>query len=96
MSMLLLAACLAAGFLAARILKLPENVLKATGWILTVILFLLVFLLGVKLGGDGSLIRQFGTIGVGSLVLGVGCTAGSILLAGGYMAIKALLRGRKN
>lgn len=94
--MLLLAASLLAGFAAGRFLRLPEGVKRITGLAITILLFLLVFLLGTKLGGEGVLARQFGTIGAGSLALGAGCTAGSILLAGGFAAVRALLRKRKS
>jgi hypothetical protein len=96
MSMLTLAACLAAGFLAGRFLRLPKKAGRVTGLAITAILFPLVFLLGWKLGSDGELIRQFGTIGLRSLALGFGCTAGSVLFAGGYAAVRARMRRRKS
>lgn len=96
MSMLLLAVFLAAGFLAGRLLKLPEGARRVIGWVITAILFLLVFLLGVKLGSDSTLIQRFGTIGTGSLALGLGCTAGSVLLAGGAAALWARRRRKRS
>ena len=96
MSMLLLAAFLAAGFFAGRLFRLPEGARRVTGWAITIILFLLVFLLGMKLGSDRSLVSQFGAIGTGSLALGAGCTAGSVLLAGGYAAVRALVLRKKS
>ncbi len=92
MPTLLLAVFLAAGFLVGRIARLPQGSVKVTGLAVTIILFLLIFLLGFKLGGDRNILAQFGSIGAGSLALGVGCTLGSVLLAGGYAMLKAFRR----
>jgi uncharacterized membrane protein YbjE (DUF340 family) len=96
MSTLLLAVFLVAGFVVGRVARLPQGFIKTTGMAVTVILFLLIFLLGLKLGGDRSIIFQFGSIGAGSLVLGVSCTLGSVLFAGSYALIRAFRRRKDN
>lgn len=96
MSMLALAACLAAGFCVGRFLRLPERAQKITGLALAVCLFLLMFILGVKLGGNGILLSGLGGIGINALVLALGCTAGSILMVKGYLLVSTGIKGRKN
>lgn len=96
MSMLILAAFLAAGFVAGRFLRLPDIVKRITGWALTICLFLLIFVLGAKLGSDKALLAGLGTIGVNAIVLAAGCVTGSIVLVKIYLGIRNRLRGTGN
>ncbi len=96
MPTLLLVVFLAAGFVVGRVARLPDSFVKFSGLAVTIILFLLIFLLGLKLGSDSNIVAQFGSLGAGSLALGVGCTLGSMLFAGGFAALKAFRRRKDN
>ena len=88
MSYLALFACLAAGFAAGKLLKLPGGWRKAIGVGLPVCLFVMVFLLGVKLGANADVLGQASSIGLRALVLAVCATGGSVLLAMGYRLLR--------
>lgn len=96
MNILVLAAFLAAGFSAGRFLRLPEGAKRIAGWALTICLFLLVFVLGAKLGSDSVILAGIGTIGLNALALAAACTAGSILLVKCYLGIRNRVQGSKN
>lgn len=95
MSMLVLAAFLAAGFAVGKFVRLPKGTGRAAGYALSVCLFALVFLLGIKLGGDRSLLARLDSIGAGALGMAVACTAGSILAVCAYLAVRKLVRGKR-
>lgn len=93
MSLILLAGFLLAGFAVGRFAKLPRTARRWVGWGLSACLFALVFILGLKLGGDRGLLRQFGSIGMGAVALAFGCTAGSILVVKALLVARKLVRG---
>lgn len=88
MGYLILLASLAAGFAVGKFVKLPGGFFKAGGIGLTVCLFLLIFTLGAKLGGNPDVLRQAGSIGVEALVLAVATLGGSVLLVLGYRFLR--------
>ena len=53
------------------------------GRVVTGLIWLLLFLLGVEVGGDGRIVEALPTLGVEALVLSVAATLGSCLLAWG-------------
>jgi hypothetical protein len=88
MSYVILTAFLAAGFIVGRLIRLPGWAKKATSWALTACLFGIVFLLGLKLGGNEALASQAGSIGVKALALACGSVLGSVLLVKCYAMIR--------
>jgi hypothetical protein len=90
MTYVILTAFLAAGFCVGRLIRLPGWIKKATSWALTACLFGIVFLLGLKLGGNEALFAQAGSIGVKALVLACGSVLGSVLLVKGYATLREM------
>lgn len=50
-------------------------------WVITILIWLLLFLLGVEVGSDEHILRSLNQLGVEALVLSLGGIAGSIILA---------------
>lgn len=74
--MLTLFVLLFGGILTGRLLR--RRLLSALGNIITVIIWLLLFLLGAEVGGNEQVVRGLATLGVQALVLCAGALAGSI------------------
>lgn len=65
------------------------------GWIhslITLLIWVLLFLLGVEVGGNEKIIRSLGTLGIEAVVMTLGGTLGSVILA---WALWRVLYGRK-
>ena len=73
----LMLAGIAAGFL------LRRHRLGAVRRLVTVLIWLLLFLLGVEVGGNEHIIRSLHTLGLEALFIAVGTTLGSVLAAWG-------------
>ena len=71
----LMLAGVATGYLARR------HNLKAVQRLITVLIWILLFLLGTEVGHNKAIIRGLHTIGLQALVLTVGGVAGSVLAA---------------
>lgn len=74
--MLILFAVLFGGILTGRLLR--RRPLRALGNVITVIIWLLLFVLGVEVGGNEQVVRSLATLGVQALVLCTGALTGSI------------------
>ncbi len=74
--MLILFAVLFGGILTGRLLR--RRPFRALGNVITVIIWLLLFVLGVEVGGNEQVVRSLATLGVQALVLCTGALAGSI------------------
>ncbi|MGI6231935.1 MAG: LysO family transporter [Prevotella sp.] len=55
--------------------------IKLWPWIITVLIWLLLFLLGIEVGSDPHILKSLSKLGVEALVLSLGGIAGSIALA---------------
>ncbi len=84
---LLLLAGIVAGYLRRR--RGPGGVRR----LVTVLIWALLFLLGVEVGGNERLIRSLHTLGLEALAIAVAGTLGSVLAAWGLWRTAA--RGRK-
>ncbi len=74
--MFVLFAVLFGGILTGRLLR--RRPLRALGNIITFIIWLLLFVLGLEVGGNGQVVRAAATLGMQALVLCTGALAGSI------------------
>ncbi len=59
--------------------KLPQT--KHVGSVISPIIMLLLFFLGVSVGANEQVVTNFGTIGLDALAITLGATAGSVLCA---------------
>lgn len=65
------------------------------GWIhrfITLLIWVLLFLLGMEVGGNEKIIRSIGTLGIEAVVMTLGGTFGSVVFA---WALWRVLYGRK-
>jgi len=50
-------------------------------WVITTLIWLLLFLLGLEVGANETIVRQFGTLGFEAFLLAAGATLGSVVFA---------------
>ncbi len=50
-------------------------------WVVTTLIWLLLFLLGLEVGVNETIVRQFGTLGFEAFLLAGGATLGSVVFA---------------
>ena len=72
---------IAAGMLAGRLLSSQRRVLLIASRGATWSLYLLIFLLGLSVGSDGSVMDALGRLGVQAIVLCLGGILGSLLVS---------------
>jgi|AGTN01.1.fsa_nt_gi Membrane protein of unknown function (DUF340). len=72
--------CIVTGILAGYLLRKAPFV-KYTGTLLNVVIMLLLFFLGISLGANEQVVKNFAVIGLDALILTVGGTLGSLLCA---------------
>ncbi len=72
---------IAAGMLAGRLLASERRVLVLASQGATWSLYLLIFLLGLSVGSDGSVMAALGGLGLQAVVLCLGGILGSLLLS---------------
>lgn len=77
----MLLAALFLGIVAGRLLRTRPRPLRAAEWLAAAAIYLLLFLLGLSVGGDSSIMGALEELGAQALVLSVGSVAGSVLLA---------------
>ena len=70
---------MAAGIITGRLLRKRNNGYLSK--VITVLIWLLLFLLGVEVGGNETIVSQFSVLGFEAFVLTIAGLAGSILLA---------------
>ncbi len=78
------------GFLLRKQKKIIGNIDRITNWTV----YLLLFLLGLSVGANRTIIRNIGKIGIQALILALGAIAGSIVLS--FVISKLLLKDRKS
>lgn len=59
--------------------KIPQ--VKYTGTVISLIIMLLLFFLGVSVGTNEQVIKNFSSIGLDALIITLGATLGSVLCA---------------
>ncbi|WP_298650208.1 LysO family transporter [uncultured Proteiniphilum sp.] len=69
--------CIATGILAGFLVR-NTGFVKYTGTLLTVVITLLFFFLGVSVGNNEQVVRNFASIGLDAFILTVGGTLGSL------------------
>lgn len=69
------------GIVAGRLLRARPRLLRAADSVGAVAIYLLLFLLGLSVGGDPSIMGALEELGTQALVLSVGSVAGSVLVA---------------
>jgi uncharacterized membrane protein YbjE (DUF340 family) len=50
-------------------------------WVVTTLIWLLLFLLGLEVGANETIVRQFGALGFEAFLLAAGATLGSVVFA---------------
>lgn len=50
-------------------------------WVVTTLIWLLLFLLGLEVGANETIVHQFGTLGFEAFLLAAGATLGSVVFA---------------
>lgn len=77
----MLLAALFLGIVAGRLLRTRPRPLRAAEGVAAGAIYLLLFLLGLSVGGDRAIMGSLEELGTQALVLSVGSVAGSVLLA---------------
>ncbi len=77
----MLLAALFLGIAAGRLLRARPRPIGAAERMAVVTIYLLLFLLGLSVGGDRSIMGALEEVGAQALVLSVGSVAGSLLVA---------------
>ena len=77
--MFVVIACMLAGMAGGYLFR--SRKIQFTHRFILGLIWLLLFLLGLELGGDKIVVRQFGTLGFEALLLAFGGTLGSVLAA---------------
>jgi uncharacterized membrane protein YbjE (DUF340 family) len=72
---------LAAGMLAGYLIRARKNVAAAAGRAAIWSLYLLIFLLGISVGTNATVMRALGTLGIQALILSAGGIVGSVLVS---------------
>jgi uncharacterized membrane protein YbjE (DUF340 family) len=72
---------LLAGIVAGFFLRFRKGALPLAGRATNMSLYLLVFLLGVSVGADETVVRGLGRLGAQALVLSAGAVGGSVLVS---------------
>jgi len=72
---------LAAGMLVGYLFRARKNVAAAAGRATVWSLYLLIFLLGISVGTNATVMRALGTLGIQALILSAGAIAGSVLVS---------------
>ncbi len=72
---------IAAGMFAGRLLASRRGVLSVAGKGATWSLYLLIFLLGLSVGSDGSVMGALGQLGLQAMILCLGGILGSLLVS---------------
>ena len=80
---------MAAGIGAGYLLRRRD--LRHLGKIISMLIWLLLFLLGVEVGGDDRIVRGIGSLGVEAVIISVAGVLGSVVLA---MALWRLSSGK--
>ncbi|NLY23442.1 MAG: lysine exporter LysO family protein [Bacteroidales bacterium] len=72
--------CIISGVLAGYLLR-NRRFVKYVGTLLSVVIMLLLFFLGVSVGINQQVVNNFAAIGMDALILTIGGTVGSLLCA---------------
>ena len=78
--MFIVIACMLAGIVAGYLLR--QRRLRFIHQFILTLIWLLLFLLGLEVGSNETVIRQFGSLGLEAFLLALGGTLGSVILAG--------------
>lgn len=62
--------------------------------VITLLVWALLFLLGIEVGSDNRVVSGIGTLGLEALLLSAGGIAGSVFLA--WMTWRKIFQGRRN
>ncbi len=71
----------AAGIVAGRFILKNDSVRKGVDRLVTFVIYLLLFLLGISVGINDKIINDFGKIGYTAILLTIGAVFGSLILA---------------
>ncbi|MBZ4651445.1 MAG: hypothetical protein JG761_245 [Proteiniphilum sp.] len=69
------------GGIAVGYLLRQKKIVKKTGMMLSMVIMLLLFFLGITVGSNQQVVNRFATIGLDALLLTLGGTLGSLLAA---------------
>jgi len=72
---------LAAGILVGYFVRSRKGILAAAGTATTWLLYFLIFLLGVSVGANETVVRALGRLGMQALILCTGAVGGSVLVS---------------
>ena len=78
--MFIVIACMLAGIVAGYLLR--QRRLRFIHQFILTLIWLLLFLLGLEVGSNETVIRQFVSLGLEAFLLALGGTLGSVILAG--------------
>lgn len=91
--MLLIISVMAAGIASGYVLRHRRWTKRLSGPILWTVA-LLLFLMGLSVGGNRTLISHLGSLGTDALLIAVCCTLGSVLT--GALVYRLLFKNRRN
>jgi len=78
--MFIVIACMLGGIVAGYLFR--QRKLRFIHQFILTLIWLLLFLLGLEVGSNETVIRQFGSLGLEAFLLASGGTLGSVILAG--------------
>lgn len=69
------------GIIAGVFVHQKQKLIKLNDWLISLAIYLLLFLLGISVGLNKTIIQNIGTLGFQALMITLGAIAGSVLMS---------------
>lgn len=92
--MLLVLLIMIAGIITGVFIHHKPTLIKVNDQLISVAIYVLLFLLGVSVGLNKTIIQNIGTLGFQALVITLGAVTGSVLVS--WVIYKAFFKGKQN
>lgn len=83
-----------AGIITGVFIHRIPTLIKVTDQLISVAIYVLLFLLGVSVGLNKTIIQNIGTLGFQALIITLGAVTGSVLVS--WLIYKAFFQGKQN
>lgn len=92
--MLLVLLIMIAGIITGVFIHRKPTLIKVNDQLISVAIYVLLFLLGVSVGLNKTIIQNIGTLGFQALIITLGAVMGSVLVS--WLIYKAFFQGKQN
>ncbi|MBC8004960.1 MAG: LysO family transporter [Verrucomicrobia bacterium] len=92
--MLLVLLIMIAGIITGVFIHHKPALIKVNDQLISVAIYVLLFLLGVSVGLNKTIIQNIGTLGFQALIITLGAVTGSVLVS--WLIYKAFFQGKQN